>query len=106
MAVRLLLVRPDHLGDVLLGLAAAALVKAALPDAHVAYLVGPAGAEAAAHCPHVDEVVVAPFPPPASPPPPDVWEPTAADAATPLRGRFDLALLLRPDDPHGGAVAA
>jgi heptosyltransferase-3 len=106
MAARVLLVRPDHLGDVLLGLAAAALFKQALPGVRVAYLVGAAGAPVAAHCPDVDEVVVAPFPPPAESLTPAAWAPTAMGVAGSLRGRFDVALVLRPDDPCGGAVTA
>jgi len=45
--LRVLLIRPDHLGDVLLASPAAAVVGAALPSARVEWLVGPWSAEIA-----------------------------------------------------------
>jgi ADP-heptose:LPS heptosyltransferase len=106
MTDRLLFVRPDHLGDVLLTLPAAALVREVLPAARVTYLVGPAGEDVARHCPHVDEVLVAPFPPPDAHFDAGEWAGTVAREAARLDGRFDVALVLRPDDPWSGTLVA
>jgi ADP-heptose:LPS heptosyltransferase len=57
-----LLVRPDHVGDVLLSAPAVALLRASLPDATLTYLVGPWSAAAARHGPSVDEVRSVSFP--------------------------------------------
>ncbi|MGI9145978.1 MAG: glycosyltransferase family 9 protein, partial [Chloroflexota bacterium] len=38
---RVLLVRPDHIGDVLLTSPAVALLRVSLPSAHLTYMVGP-----------------------------------------------------------------
>jgi ADP-heptose:LPS heptosyltransferase len=56
---RVLVVRPDNLGDVLLAGPAIAALRAAAPRARLDLLASPAGAPAAALLPEVDEVVVA-----------------------------------------------
>lgn len=56
---RILVVRPDNLGDVLLTGPALAALRAAAPQARIDLLASPAGAAAAALLPEVDEVVVA-----------------------------------------------
>lgn len=56
---RLLVVRPDNLGDVLLAGPALAALRAAAPRARLDLLVSPAGAAAAALLPEVDGTVVA-----------------------------------------------
>jgi ADP-heptose:LPS heptosyltransferase len=56
---RLLVVRPDNLGDVLMAGPAIAALRAAAPRARLDLLASPAGAPAAALLPEVDEVVVA-----------------------------------------------
>lgn len=56
---RLLVVRPDNLGDVLLAGPALTALRAAAPDARIDLLVSPAGAGAAALLPEVDGTVVA-----------------------------------------------
>lgn len=56
---RLLVVRPDNLGDVLLAAPALAALRAACPRARIDLLASPAGAGAAALLPEVDEVLVA-----------------------------------------------
>lgn len=53
-----LLVRTDHLGDLLLTLPAACALKAADPTCRVSVLASPANAEAARHHPDVDHVEV------------------------------------------------
>ena len=56
---RLLVVRPDNLGDVLLTGPALAALRSAAPRAELDLLASPAGAAAAQLLPEVDETVVA-----------------------------------------------
>ncbi|MCF7553541.1 glycosyltransferase family 9 protein [Pseudonocardia sp. WMMC193] len=88
---RLLVVRPDNLGDVLLLGPALAALRAAVPDARIDLLASPAGAAAAHLLPEVDGVVVA-----------DVsWQRIATAPGPPDPGlvgriaarRYDLALV-------------
>lgn len=103
---RILFARPDHLGDVLLTLPAAATLRDALPRAHISFLV-PAGAGAVPRrCPSIDETLTLPFPLLTGPPDPPGWAEIVARAARALRGRFDLAILPRPNDPWSGALVA
>lgn len=59
---RILLIRPDHLGDVLLTTPAVHALRAALPHAEIHALVGPWSAEVVATYPEVDQVLTLPFP--------------------------------------------
>ena len=105
-APRVLIARPDHLGDVLLTLPAAVALRSALPAARISYLVAPSMAAVPQRCPAVDETRTAPFPPPTAPPRPPGWTDVVAREAPGLRGRFDVALLPRLDDPWSGALVA
>jgi heptosyltransferase-3 len=58
----ILLVQPDHLGDVLLSQPAVRRIRAALPEAHLTAVVGPWAAEIAARAWPVDRIVTIPFP--------------------------------------------
>ncbi|HEX2266604.1 MAG TPA: glycosyltransferase family 9 protein [Actinomycetota bacterium] len=99
---RFLLIRPDHLGDVLLTLPAAAALKRSLPLSHLTYLVAEGLEPVTDRSPDVDETLSLPFPPPDDPSDPSEWE--VESAALPLRNRFDVALLLRPRDRWSGAL--
>jgi ADP-heptose:LPS heptosyltransferase len=108
-APRIVLVRPDHLGDVLLSTPAIAVLRAALPQAHLVALVGPWGAEALANNPHLDAIETVAFPGfargSAGPP----WRAYAQLGREALRlrnGRFDAAVNLRPDFWWGAALVA
>ena len=103
---RILLARPDHLGDVLLTLPAIALLRRALPHAQISVLVSAAVAAVPRHCPDVDATYTAPFSPLAAWPDPPGWPAIVARTAAKLRGQFDLAILPRPDDPVTGALVA
>ena len=109
---RIVLVRPDHLGDVLLTLPAVATLRRAVPDSHITYLVADGVGPVPRHCPDVDATITVPFPPLStwSPAPgwsgPPGWTETLARVAPDLRGRFDLAILPRADDPVSGALVA
>ncbi|MCX6030623.1 MAG: glycosyltransferase family 9 protein [Chloroflexi bacterium] len=58
----LLLIRPDHLGDVLFLTPALHALRSRLPETKITLLVGPWGQAAIAGNPDVDAVVICPFP--------------------------------------------
>lgn len=96
---RVLLIRPDHLGDLLFTTPALAELRLALPEAHITYLVGPWSGEVVARNPYVDVVETCAFPgfrrerQGALEPYRLLWR-----LARELRGqRYDLAIVLRPD---------
>jgi ADP-heptose:LPS heptosyltransferase len=101
---RVLIARPDHLGDVLLTLPAATALRAALPGASLAFLVSPSTADVARRCPDVDETLTVPFPPLGTTFPTQNWGEVARAYAHALSDRFDIAVLARPDDPWSGTV--
>lgn len=59
---RVLYIKPDHLGDLLLATPALALLRARLPAAHITALVGPWAAMMLARNPAVDTLLTCPFP--------------------------------------------
>lgn len=61
-ARRILLIRLDNLGDVLMSTAAFAAVRASLPDAHVALLAAPSTQALMPHLPEIDEFIGFPAP--------------------------------------------
>ena len=101
-----MIARPDHLGDVLLTLPAAVALRHALPNAQISYLVAAAMAAVPEHCPAVHQTIGVPFPPPTAPPSPAGWSEIVGRVAPGLRGRFDVAIVPRVDDPWSGAVVA
>lgn len=103
---RILFVRPDHIGDVLLTLPAVARLRRALPGAFTAYAAPPAAAAVAERCPHVDEAICVPFPSIGRRDAAGFSAPAALHAAAALTGSFDAALVLRPDDPWSGQLVA
>lgn len=104
--MRIAFVRPDHLGDVLLTLPAATALRRALPNARITFLVAPGVTTIPRHCPAVDETIGVSFPTLTATTPPPAWVEARADELAALRGRFDLALLPRPDDPWSGPLVA
>jgi heptosyltransferase-2/heptosyltransferase-3 len=104
----ILLIRPDHLGDLLFTTPALRLLRQALPQAHIACLVGPWAQAVVARNPHLDEVLTCPFPwfsrrPKAHPLEPYLvlWQ-----QAWKLRQRgFDTAVILRFDHWWGAMLA-
>jgi ADP-heptose:LPS heptosyltransferase len=103
---RILLARPDHLGDVLLTLPAVMALRSALPDATISYLVADSVASIPRHCPAVDMTLTVPFPSLSSWPDVPGWADVVSAVAPTLRGRFDLAILPRLDDHVSGALVA
>jgi ADP-heptose:LPS heptosyltransferase len=102
VTARVLIARPDHLGDVLLTLPAATAFRAALPGTYLALLLSTSTADVAHRCPDVDETLALPFPPLGAAFPAQDWDDLAR--ANALRDRFDLAVLARPDDPWSGTL--
>ena len=100
----ILVVRPDHLGDVLLTLPAVAALRRALPGRRITYLTSTAAEAAAAHCPSVDETATLPFPDPTAPAAAPGWSDVVERAARRLRGHFEVAVVFRPSDPWSGAL--
>ena len=94
--MRILLVRLRQIGDVVFTTPAVAAVRRRYPDAHLTYLVEPAGAPVVTNNPRIDEVLVAP--------PGRGVGGLMADLALGRRlrsGRYDLAI-----DFHGGPRAS
>src|SRR5262249_40626973 len=107
---RILFSRPDHVGDVLLTLPA-------VPAPPRARAPGPPWAHPGRGCPLPPAGAAPPRPAPAgedphSPPSPPLtvlpgaggWSTAAREVAVGLRGRFDAAILPRPDDPWSGPL--
>lgn len=105
---RLLLIRPDHLGDVLFATPALRALRTALPDAHISCIVGPWAAPVLARNPHVNEVLTCPFPGFARRPKRHFLEPYLIlwSEAQKLQSKsFDAALVMRFDHWWGGMLA-
>lgn len=108
-APRILLVRPDHLGDVLLTTPAIAALRAALPNAQLIALVGPWAAEALAGNPHLDALYTVRFPGFTRMPAGAPWSPyrqLASEARRVASWRADAAINFRPDFWWGAALLA
>ncbi|MBI2870085.1 MAG: glycosyltransferase family 9 protein [Candidatus Omnitrophica bacterium] len=55
---RILVVRTDRIGDVVLSTPVLKVLREELPQAHIAFLTGPATKEVLYHNPHIDELIV------------------------------------------------
>jgi ADP-heptose:LPS heptosyltransferase len=105
MKPRILITRPDHLGDVLLTVPGASALRAAIPGAHISFLVTTEMGDVVRHCPEIDQVIALPFPPLSGSPDPAIWSGIVKQTASTLRGCFDLVILSRPEDPWSGELA-
>jgi heptosyltransferase-2/heptosyltransferase-3 len=106
--LRVLLVRPDHIGDVLLASPAVALLGASLPGAEFTYLVGPWSVDLARHGPLGDTVRTLEFPGFTRRPKGSLLQPYVLlwRAARQLRARrHDAAVIFRPDHWWGALLA-
>lgn len=104
---RVLVIRPDHLGDLLLTAPAIRLLRAALPDAHITALVGPWGAGIVQRYPEIDAIRACPFPGFTRQPKGSALAPYGllVREAIALRGAYDLAIVLRFDHWWGAWLA-
>ncbi|MCD6289686.1 MAG: glycosyltransferase family 9 protein [Anaerolineae bacterium] len=108
-ARRILVIRPDHLGDLLFTTPALSRLRQRHPDAHITAMVGPWGRPVLAHNPDIDDVIICPFPGFTRRPKTSVWEPyrILLDCARSLRSyRFDEAIIFRFDHWWGAWLAA
>jgi ADP-heptose:LPS heptosyltransferase len=104
---RILLIRPDHLGDLLLTTPVLPALKTWAPDARITMMVGPWSSEIVARHPDIDNIITFPFPG-FQRAPQKLWTPYVLlfNAAQQLRrGKYDLAINLRPDFWWGAALA-
>jgi ADP-heptose:LPS heptosyltransferase len=103
---RILLVRPDHLGDLLMTTPVFHALKQQAPNAHITMMVGPWSNEVVERHPDIDRVLTCPFP---------GFQRAAQKALAPYillfstakrlrREHFDLAINLRPDFWWGAAL--
>ncbi|NJO05268.1 MAG: glycosyltransferase family 9 protein, partial [Chloroflexaceae bacterium] len=110
---RILLIKPDHLGDMLLCTPALRLLRERSPEAHITMLAGPWSVGIIEHNPDIDTLLMLPFPafdrnaPRLPRPLARLWPYyLLAKYAVLLRsGRYDVALLLRDDHWWGTALA-
>jgi len=59
---RILLIRPDHIGDLLFTTPALRFLRGRLPNAHIALMVGPWAEAVVRNNPHLDEIITCQFP--------------------------------------------
>ncbi len=105
---RILLLRPDHIGDLLFATPALRMLRQSMPDAHLACMLGPWGRAVLENNPHLDELVVCEFPGFTRKPKSAAWAPyrTLQAWAARLRPqRYDLAIVLRSDHWWGALLA-
>jgi ADP-heptose:LPS heptosyltransferase len=105
---RLLVIRPDHIGDLLFATPALRALRAAYPRAHIAALVGPWGADIVRRSSFLDETLTCDFPWFSRRPKTSSLEPYHLLWAEARRLRslgFDLALNLRFDFWWGALLA-
>jgi len=104
----IVVIRPDHLGDLLFTTPAIRLLREAFPQARITYLVGPWSRAVIENNPHVDEIALCPFPGFTRQKKQSVFEPYVIllRYARQLRQRdFDLAIVLRFDHWWGALLA-
>ncbi len=103
---RILLMRPDHLGDMILTTPVLNALKRSVPGAHITMMVGPWSSEVVARHPAIDRLLVFPFPGfrRASQNPLSPYLLLVSAAQQLRRGNYDLAINLRPDFWWGAAL--
>ncbi len=105
---RILLIRPDHLGDVLLTSPAIHALKNANPQLEIHALVGPWSADIIANFPEVDLVLTLPFPGFSRTAKTSIRSPYQLAVSTAARLRrigYGSAIIMRPDHWWGALVA-
>lgn len=103
---RILLIRPDHLGDLVLTTPVLDALRQHAPNAHITMLVGPWSSEVVARHPAIDRLITCPFPgfqrAPQHPLAP--YKLLFSTAQQLRRQHYDLAINLRPDFWWGAAL--
>lgn len=106
---RILLIRPDHLGDTLLTTPAINALRRKLPDAEIHVLVGPWSADVLANYPEIDHILTLPFPGFSRTPNPSLRFPYQLALSTSRHLRqiaYSSAVIMRPDHWWGAMVSA
>jgi ADP-heptose:LPS heptosyltransferase len=105
-APHILLIRPDHLGDLVLATPVLHALKQQAPNAHITLMTGPWSSEVVARHPDVERLLTCPFPgfQRASQKPLAPYILLFSVAKQLRRGRYDLAINLRPDFWWGAAL--
>ncbi len=104
--LRILLIRPDHLGDLILTTPILQALKSHIPDSHITMMTGPWSSEVVARHPALDRLITCPFP---------GFQRAPQNALAPYvllfrtarqlrREHYDLAINLRPDFWWGAAL--
>ncbi|MAS34543.1 MAG: glycosyl transferase [Anaerolineaceae bacterium] len=104
---RILLIRPDHLGDVLLTTPAIRALREALPHAELHALVGPWSARVLTGYSEIDTILTLPFPGFSRQPNENLRSPyqMGVNAARHLRRvAYDAAIIFRPDHWWGAMI--
>lgn len=106
---KILLIRPDHLGDLLFLTPTLRYLRSLLPQAEISLMVGPWGEAVYRHNPHVNEVLVCEFPGFDRSNKPAIWRPYRLlfqQAKELKKHQFDMAVILRFDHWWGAWLAA
>ena len=106
---RILVIRPDHIGDVLLTTPALDVLRSAFPQGHIAALVGPWSAEVIRRGPSIDAMSTCSFPGFTRQRPAWLGGPyveLVRCARMLRRQRFDVAIVARSDHWWGAMLAA
>lgn len=105
-APRILLLRPDHLGDMLLTTPILAELRSRVPEAHITMMAGPWSSEVVERHPAIDRLVTCPFPgfQRAAQKPLAPYTLLLRTAEELRREDYDLAINLRPDFWWGAAL--
>ena len=103
---RILLIRPDHLGDLVLTTPVLLALRQYAPHAHITMMVGPWSSEVVARHPALDRLITCPFPgfQRAAQRPLAPYLLLLRTARQLRRDRYDLAINLRPDFWWGAAL--
>jgi lipopolysaccharide heptosyltransferase II len=104
----LLLIRPDHIGDLLFTTPALRALRAAWPQARITALVGPWVRDVVVRNPHLDEVLTCPFPWFSRQPRVSLLKPYRllwTEARRLKSEKFDVAIVLRFDHWWGALLA-
>lgn len=103
---RILLIRPDHLGDVVLTTPVLHALRTHAPKAQITMIVGPWSSAIVAHHPAIDRLITCPFPgfQRAAQKPLAPYIQLLQAAQQLQRGNYDLAINLRPDFWWGAAL--
>ncbi len=104
--IRILLIRPDHLGDMVLTTPVLNALRERIPQAHITMMVGPWSSEVVARHPAIDRLITCPFPgfQRAEQQPLAPYMLLLSTAQQVRRGNYDIAINLRPDFWWGAAL--